>query len=265
MKDLKIRASSLGRIMTLDNSSTITAKQLATLNGLLAKIKLTEKQAELRNSLEAKRDAKPVLSTGAKSYIRELALEDKFGIKLSVSNKYVDKGNLQEQMSIELAEKLLDCGALFKNEQKFENDYVQGTPDVITDKIVIDVKTSWSKETYFKHYFEKEIDNKIYEWQLKAYMWLTGKTSSYLSYCLVPTDERLIIDDIRRVSWKRGEGAEVLESTEREVREYHSVDNVPVWCRVTSFKVDLTDEDIKRIKLHVELAREYYNEIINAL
>ena len=265
MKDLKIRASALGRIMTNDKDTTITVKQLETLNGLLAKIKLTDKQAQLRDTLELKRDAKPELSTGGKTYVRELALEDKFGIKLSISNKYVEKGNLQEHISIELAENMLDCGVLFKNEEYFSNKFVHGTPDVITDEVIIDVKTSWSKETYFKHYFENEIDNRIYEWQLKAYMWLTGKTTSYLAYCLVPTDEGLIVDDIRRTSWNRGEGAEVSEATELEVREYHSVDNIPVWSRVKSFKVELTGEDIKQMKEKVELAREYYNEIINTI
>ena len=51
MKELKIRASQLGRLMATDNKTSITQKQLVTLNGLLAKIKLTEKQAELKNSV----------------------------------------------------------------------------------------------------------------------------------------------------------------------------------------------------------------------
>lgn len=265
MEDLKIRASSLGRIMTSDKNTTITPKQLETLNGLLAKIKLTEKQAELRDTLELKRDAKEELSAGAKTYVRELALYNKFGIRQEINSRYLDKGNLQEQLSIELAETLLDCGALFKNDEYFNNDYVQGTPDVITDEVVIDVKTSWSKATYFKHYFNEELENKIYEWQLKAYMWLTGRQVSYLCYCLVPTPEMLIEDEIRRVSWKKGEGAAVSEETEQEVREFLSVDSVPVWNRVKSFKVELTGEDIKKMKEKVELAKEYYKSIYDSI
>lgn len=59
MKELKIRASQLGKLMATDSKTSITEKQLVTLNGLLAKIKLTEKQAELRDTLLLKRDAEP--------------------------------------------------------------------------------------------------------------------------------------------------------------------------------------------------------------
>jgi len=92
-------------------------------------------------------------------------------------------------------------------------------------------------------------------------MYLTGLTTSYLCYCLVPTPEVLILDEMRRVSWKRGEGAEVSKSTENEVREFHNVDNIPLWNRIKSFKVELTGEDIKQIKERVEAAREYYNSL----
>lgn len=263
MKELKIRASALGRIMTNDKDTIITVKQLETLNGLLAKVKLTEKQAQLRDTLELKRDAKPELSTGGKTYVRELALYNKYGIRQEINNKYISKGNEQEDLSIELAESMLDVGKCFKNDEYFSNGYVHGTPDVITDEVVIDVKTSWSAATF--PFFDETLKNRIYEHQLKAYMWLTGKTTSYLCYCLVPTPEMLILDEMRRVSWKRGEAGEVSKEVEQEVREFHSVDNIPVWSRVKSFKVELTGEDIKQMKEKVELAREYYNEIINTL
>lgn len=259
MKDLKIRASSLGRIMTLDNSSTITDKQLATLKGLLAKIKLTEKQAELRNSLEAKRDAKPVLSTGAKSYIRELHLYITKGIRQEISSKYIDKGNEVESLSIELASIMLDKKGLFKNDEYFENEYLMGTPDVITEDSVIDVKSSWSAATF--PFYDTELKNKVYEWQLKAYMMLTGKTVSYLCYCLVPTPETLILDEMRRVSWKRGEMGEVSEEVENDVRAYFDLSKIPEFDRVKTFKVELTEEDKEKIKMNVELAREYYNTL----
>jgi len=259
MKNLKIRASALGRIMTKDNATTITDKQLLTLEGLLSKIKLTEKQAELRDVLMLKRDAKPELSTGAKTYIRELKLFNEYGIRQEINSRYLDKGNEVEHLSIELAETMLDEGDLFKNEEYFENDFLMGTPDVITDNVVIDVKSSWSAATF--PFYDTELKNKVYEWQLKAYMYLTGLTTSYLCYCLVPTPEVLILDEMRRVSWKRGEGAEVSKATENEVRKFHNVDNIPLWNRIKSFKVELTGEDIKQIKERVEAAREYYNSL----
>lgn len=259
MSDLKIRASQLGKIMTDDSSAKITDKQLSTLEGLLSKIKLTEKQAELRDTLLLKRDAEPQLSTGAKTYIRELWLEKNYGVRKEINSKYIDKGNEVEDLSIELVETMLEVGKCFKNDEWFNNGYVHGTPDVITDTCVIDVKSSWSAATF--PFFDTKLKNTTYEWQLKAYMWLTGIHKSFLSYCLVPTPEMLIQDEIRRESWKRGEGGEVSDEVEQEVRQFHNLDNIPIWERVKSFEVLLTGDDIKKIKEKVELAREYYKTL----
>ena len=259
MKELLIRASSLGKIMADDSKNKISEKQLLTLEGLLSKIKLTEKQAEQRDALILKRDSPNELSQGAKTYIEDLWLEKNYGIKKSINNKYVDKGNKVESLSIKLAEATTDLGELYKNEEYFENDYVKGTPDVITDTHIIDVKSSWSVTTF--PFFDEKLTNKGYEWQLKAYMWLTNRHNSYLSYCLVPTPEVLIQDEIRRTSWQRGEGAEVSQEVEDEVREFHNLDNIPIWERVKSFEVNLTGDDINKMKEKVTLAREYYNTL----
>jgi len=259
MNPLKIRASSLGKIMNLDNTCTITEKQLLTLEGLLLKVKLTDKQAELRDVLIKKRDALPILSTGAKSYIRELHLYLTKGVRQEINSKYIDKGNEVESLSIELASIMLEKEGLYKNDEYFSNDYLTGTPDVITEDSVIDVKSSWSAATF--PFYDTELKNKVYEWQLKAYMMLTGKSLSYLCYCLVPTPEVLILDEMRRVSWKRGEAGEVSEKVENDVREYFDLSKIPEFDRIKTFKIELTFEDIVKIKQHVRLARDYYSSL----
>tara|TARA_R100001163_G_C5029224_1_gene169923 strand:- start:350 stop:1090 length:741 start_codon:yes stop_codon:yes gene_type:complete len=245
--------------MSDDPKNKITDKQLLTLEGLLSKVKLTEKQAQLRDTLLLKRDAKPELSKGAKTYIKELWLENNYGIKQEINNKYIDKGNEVEDLSIELCETMLDLGRLYKNDEYFENDFVCGSPDVITDTHIIDVKSSWSAATF--PFFEEKIPNLLYEWQLKAYMFLCNIHKSYLAYCLVPTPEILIEDEIRKISWKRGELSEISEEVENEVREFHNLDQIPIWERVKTFEVKLTGEDIKKIKEKVTLARDYYNNL----
>jgi hypothetical protein len=262
MEKLLIRASALGKIMSDDAKNKITEKQSLTLEGLLSKIKLTNKQAELRDALLLKRDAKPELSKGGKTYIKEIWLENNYDIKQEISNKYIDKGNIVEDLSIELASYTINTDnvkvSLYKNDEYFENDYVCGTPDVITDTHIIDVKSSWSAATF--PFFDETLSNKNYEWQLKAYMWLTNIHKSYLSYCLVPTPEILIQDEIKRISWKRGE-IEISEETEEEVREFHNLDKIPIWERIKSFEVKLTGEDIKKMKEKVKLARAYYKTL----
>ena len=98
MAELKIRASSLGKIMSDDPKNKISEKQLLTLEGLLSKIKVTDKQAELRDVLLLKRDAAPELSKGAKTYIKELWLEDNYGIRQEINSCYIDKGK-QEMLA----------------------------------------------------------------------------------------------------------------------------------------------------------------------
>ena len=256
--DLIIRASSLGRLMS-DSTTKITDKQLETLNGLLSKIQLTKLQAQLRDKLIAKRDAPNELSKGAKTYIKELWLENNYGIKQEIKSKYIDKGNQVESLSIKLAELTMDIGELYKNEEFYKNDFVCGTPDVVTDSCVIDVKSSWSASTF--PFFDEKITNTNYLWQLKAYCWLTNIHKSFLCYCLVPTPQTLIEDEMRRVSWKRGELGEVSEEVEQEVREFHNLDKIPIWERVKSFEVKLTGEDIMKMKEKITLAREYYNSL----
>jgi|TARA_R100000084_G_scaffold55365_1_gene23276 hypothetical protein len=258
MKKLLIRASSLGKIMSDNPGVRLTEKQNITLNDLLSKIKLTKKQSELRDSLLLKRDAPPELSKGGKSYMKQLWLENNYDIKQEINSKYIDKGNEVESLSIKLAELTTDLGELYKNNEYFENDFVCGTPDVITDTHIIDVKSSWSAATF--PFFEEKIPNTHYVHQLKAYMWLTNIHKSYLTYCLVPTPEILIQDEIKRTSWKRGE-IEISDETEEEVRQFHNLDKIPIWERVKSFELKLTGEDIKDMKEKVTLARKYYKSL----
>ncbi len=258
MKELKIRASSLGRLMTEDNATTITPKQLETLEGLLKKIKLTEPQAKLRDKLILKRDAESELSKGAKTYVKELFMYHEYGVRQEINSKYIDKGNEVEDLSIELAGVYLE-GDLFKNDEYFENDYICGTPDVLTDNFLVDVKSSWSASTF--PFFETELKNKLYEWQLKAYMWLTGRTDSWLVYCLVPTPNDLILDEMRRISWKKGELGDVSIETEAEVLKYFDISNIPTEKRVKAFNVKLTPKDIADMKKMINLARKYYKTI----
>ena len=259
MAELKIRASSLGKIMSDDPKNKITEKQLITLDGLLSKIKLTDKQAELRDVLLLKRDSKPELSTGAKTYIRELWLEENFGIRQEINSCYIDKGNQVEDLSIELAETMLELGRMYKNDEYFENNYVKGTPDVVTDTHIIDVKSSWSAATF--PFFDETLSNKNYEWQLKAYMWMSNIHKAFLSYCLVPTPDVLVEDEMRRISWKRGEAGEVSQEVENEVRAFHNLEAIPIINRIKSFEVTLNSDDIVKMRDKVTLAREYYNTL----
>lgn len=101
-----------------------------------------------------------------------------------ISSKYITKGLLKEGDAIDFMATTLNFGIADKNVDIFSNDYCVGTPDVIIGNTVIDLKCSWSKKTLLDSAFELNTD---YEWQLRAYMWLTGCEEAILFYALMDT------------------------------------------------------------------------------
>ncbi len=81
------------------------------------------------------------LSKTAKTYIQELVLEHKYGIKKEFWSRYTDKGNEVEEEAISFVNDVLDLGFIYKNEERFENDFITGVPDVNTNEILLDVNT----------------------------------------------------------------------------------------------------------------------------
>ena len=223
---MKIRCSSIGKLMTASRSKT------------------------------------EQLSKTAQSYIQELVLEHKYGIKKEFSSRYTDKGNECEEDSITLANEVLNVGFIYKNEEHFQNDYITGTPDVNTNEVLIDVKTSFDGTTF--PFFENEIPNKDYYYQLQGYMWLTGKEESLLVYCLTNTPEQIVEDEIRRVHWKE-HAVEESDEIRHFVEAKHNFDHIPLEKRVKVFKIQKDEAVIEAIKEKIELAREYYNKIIETI
>ena len=81
-----------------------------------------------------------VLSKTCKTYLQELAIEHKYGIRKEFWSRYTDKGNECEDVAIELVNDVLDLGFIFKNDENLNNNWITGTPDVNTNEILLDVK-----------------------------------------------------------------------------------------------------------------------------
>lgn len=202
------------------------------------------------------------LSQTAKSYIQELALDNLYGIKKEINSRYLDKGLIVEDQSIQLASQVLDLEFVVKNDEYFENDWIKGTPDVVGSNFILDVKSSWTGSTF--PFFETECPNKDYFYQLMSYLWLTGKDTAILAYCLVDTPEDIVLDEIRRTSWQKKE-LEISEATENDVRSQHEFSHIPTERRVKAFLIEKDEQVIESIKEKVEQARVYYNELIKTL
>ena len=212
--------------------------------------------------MTAPRNKTEVLSQTAKSYIQELVLEHKFGIKKEFSSRYTDKGLQCEDEAITLVNDVLGLGFIFKNEEHFENDWITGTPDVNTNDILLDVKCSYEASTF--PFFETEIPTPAYFFQLQGYLWLTGKTEALLCYCLINTPLEIVEDEVRREHWKHKVIDEDLEIRDF-VQKKHNFDQIPDNRKVKVFKVERDETIIWAIQEKVEEARIYYNLLSEVL
>ena len=203
-----------------------------------------------------------LLSQTAKTYIEEEVLRAKYGVIKPFYSRYTDKGNLVEGEAIEMAAEALELGLIWKNEEHFTNDFLTGTPDVNTDTILLDVKSSWDATTF--PFFATEIPTKDYYYQLQGYMELTGKTEALLVYCLVNTPIEMVEDEIRRAHWNAHLLEEDLDLRD-EILKRHVFDHIPLNRRVKVFYVQKDEQVINEIKDRVELCREYYNTLYNFL
>lgn len=217
---LKIRASQVGRIMTSPN--------------------------------------KEGLSEGAKTYIKEIAIENVYGIKTEFSSKYTDKGLIMEDEAIDLLSEVTpSLGFITKNEQFFENEFIKGTPDIVSD-CIIDIKCSYEPTTF--PFFDSEIKNKLYYYQLQSYMWLANKSNAMLCYCLMNTPENIVQYEVSKAIKNSPLPPKEVESN---VRALHNFDNIDKALRVKTFEIARDEQVIEQIKNKVIASRDYYNTLIN--
>jgi hypothetical protein len=194
------------------------------------------------------------ISDTAKTHCVDVFIREKYGRKTDISNRYLTKGTEVEEDSMTLFSRL-EKRPYFKNEDWLKNEYITGTPDIITsldvdDMEVIDLKSSWDIYTFFraKH---KEM-NKLYYWQLQAYMWLTGAKRSRLVYCLVNTPSHLIEDEKRKLWYKLGQPAidsKLYSEACNEIDLLSIYDDIPMIERVNSIVVLRDDDAIERMRL----------------
>jgi hypothetical protein len=183
------------------------------------------------------------LSQTAKSYIIQKAKEDFFEYRSEINNKYLTKGLAQEQDSINLLN-LVRLEDYKKNEERVENEWLTGCCDIITDTSIIDIKTSWSLDTFPATTYELK-DLSDYEWQGRAYMWLYDMPSFELCYVMVTTAPEIM--------------------GEYENGALHYVDHIAPEKRITSITFERDKEIEIQMAERLILATEFYNEVLTEL
>ncbi len=187
----------------------------------------------------------------AKSYLESWVKEELYRRRKEFSSKYTEKGNKCEASSIDYASEQFGWGLVAKNEQHFTDEYMTGTPDIILADSVEDIKNSWDCFTF--PLFDTDIPDKKYYWQGQVYMALTGKQTFGLVYTLMNAPDYLIEQEARRsADWGEVE-AELYDA----VRERMTYDELNSELRIKRFQIARNDEDIERIRIRVQEAREY--------
>lgn len=187
----------------------------------------------LGDLMTAPKEKTEILSKGAKTVLDKMAKEFVYGFNEVISGKYMEKGIIVEDQSIELYNSVFFTDYK-KNTERKTNDWLTGECDIFTGSKIIDIKSSWSLPT-FPATSEDGLD-KGYEWQIRAYMMLWDVDEAEIAYCMVNTPDELI---------------------KFEQEELHFVDHISEHLRVTivPYKRDKGLEEV--IKSKVEAARTY--------
>jgi hypothetical protein len=189
------------------------------------------------------------LSKTAQSYVETWIKEQIYKRRKVITTKYMDKGNMVENESISFAGRVLNAD-ITKNEQRYENELLIGTPDVITEDYVIDVKNSWDCFTF--PLFYENVPNKDYYYQAQGYMALTGLSHYKLIYTLLDTPDSLIEREFKYAS-------ELDYDTFAKDYRYSEIDEA---YRIRIFEIERDDDVIDAINGRVIECRNYINNLI---
>lgn len=202
--------------------------------------------------------AKSEMGETCKSFLKELYIEKVYGIKKEISSKYIEKGLMVEDSAIAFYSNA-NGGFYFKNDEWFNNEFISGTPDIISDELVIDIKSSWSPHSMP---FKDEPIKKDYYYQLMGYMALTGLKTAKLAYVLIDTPIQLVEDEKRRLSWQMGMvsdlSPEYLEAC-AEIDKQHNFSHIPVEKRIVEFDINYDEKVVEEIYKRVQECRTYLN------
>ena len=187
-----------------------------------------------------------VISDTAKSAIRDIVKEDLYGFRSFTGNQYTQKGNLLEDLAIEMSGKMR-----LRNYQKHvgrvENELITGECDVLDlkNKLIIDTKCTWDIGTH--PFFADEAMEKVkkagYDVQMQAYMWLYDCKVANIDFWLFPCPPELLNgwDDIDQL--------------------VHLVEKIDIRERKTTVVIERDEAIIQKIKDKIPHCQEYYAKL----
>ena len=281
--EIYFRCSSIGNLMTDGKGVVFSEKDSERIdelkyeleNGINKngnKVKWTPPKAEELKKLIEKRDRKPELSETAKREVEKIWLLNEKGYYDDLENKYLTKGLLNEDDGLGLVSEVTGNFLLKNKERKYQNN-ITGECDSISEidgkKIVIDIKSSWSVRTFMN----ADLSN-IYEWQMRAYMYLYDIEEAWLCYTLTDVPEHLIEQEKKKIFYKyysNGMSNEEVELLDEKLQVlYKQIEmnmvysNNPKYSKeemVKIFKIERDKSLEEKLLERVKMGLEYYKTI----
>ena len=246
------RCSSLHKLIG-DAQSIASELRSDEINTVVRKKKRTDEEEALVQRLKTMS-----LSDTAKSTIRDTVKEDLYGFRSFTGNQYTAKGNMLEDLAIEMSGKMR-FKKLKKHEGRVNTDLITGECDILdlNTPTIGDTKCTWDIGTH--PFFMDEAIDKVkkagydvqlhgyfmaYEdWHLKTFGKEIKFESGFVDFWLFPTPVELTKD------WDDRE--QLIDMVERiDIRE-----------RLTTVVIERDETIIQKIKDKIPHCQEYYTKL----
>lgn len=210
----------------------------------------------------AKKDKEAgLLSETAKTFVRNIWLQNEFGYKENIQTDDMLKGLLCEQDSMQLVQDVLGGEFRSRYNVRLHKDLFCGTPDIVLAKedAVEDIKTSANLRTFM----DAELTDK-YHCQGQVYMHLTGKKHFRLIYCLVKTPDELITKEKTKWFYKFNQEADNKDYIEIAMQIDHNnnlIDKLAKEKRVKVFEFAYDEAFIEKLTQQAKKAINYYKTL----
>ena len=196
------------------------------------------------------------LSATCKTHLKKWLIRELTGKRVDFKSKPTDKGNAVEDDAIVYAScHIPEMGLCCKNETRFANQWMAGTPDVLNGDLVIDLKCSLSAETF--PMFEDELPESDYAWQVLGYMSLTNARRGAVVYALMSMPEDMIEREAR---YKLGQFY-TRDQYEAFAANYQ-YDDLPPAMRLKKYPVEYDEEKVQAIANRVVECRNYVESVL---
>lgn len=261
----RIRCSAISQIMGPLSGGSITDRQAKTVATYEAKDKLTAKQAEELERLKAKRDAKPELPAGAKTYAKNWLHDRIYRRRREFGAEQTEKGNRTESDGFEMIKDYLNDPFMIEHPDRIEGEYIAGECDIMSPTVLYDCKAAFTHESM--PLFDEKV-SKAHWCQLQGYGHLYGYKRLARAYVLTDMPEDMI-EKKAYYATKAKYGPDFSEHEYQEQLEkmtgkytYH---DVPLSLRVMISEFDYEPDFIEQVIERVKMIREYLTELENGL